>query len=245
MSGITNRPVRSTNPAAPQTDRVLHYVLDDGSTVEPYYMLDDGVPRTLKGDQGDPGQDGNRWFDGTGAPAPGLGNDDDYYLDTDNGDIYQKQSGSWVIVGNIEGPQGPTGPQGPIGPAGPMNVEAFISEAVTVTLPNSTTKQIIYSDSVTISATGDCFLDVSLAVKPHSTNNDMEFDIQVDGVTLVPDYAEEHKDQSAAQSHWRSQCFDLGNVPAGTYTLDLRFSKETTGGTAQLKNYTAKVVRYS
>jgi hypothetical protein len=126
-----------------------------------------------------------------------------------------------------------------------MNVEAFISETATVTLPNSTTKQDIYTDSVTISATGDCFLDVSLAVKGHSTGNDMEFDIEFDGVILSPVYAEEHKDTNTAQSNWRSQCFDLGNIAAGTYDLTLRFSKEATGGTAQLKNYTAKVVRYS
>lgn len=252
MSGITNRPERTTHPTAPASGRVLQYVYDDGGgTVEPYFMLEDGIPRTLKGDQGDAGAngtdgtDGNVWFDGSGAPGGGLGNDDDYYLDTDNGDVYQKQLGVWVLVGNIEGPQGPTGPQGPAGPTGPMNVEGFISETGTVTLPNSTTPSIVYTDSITISATGDCFLDVSLAVRPHSTGADMEFRVDFDGVTLNPLYAEEHKDTGAAQSLWRSQCFDLGNVAAGTYDLDLLFSKELTGGTAQLKNYTAKVVRYS
>ena len=126
-----------------------------------------------------------------------------------------------------------------------MNVEAFISETGTVTLPNTTTKTLIYSDSVTITATGDCFVDVSLAVKPHSTGNDMEFDVRFDGVILTPEYVEEHKDANTAQSMWRSQCLDLGNVAAGTYDLELFFSKEATGGTAQIKNYTAKVVRYT
>jgi len=246
--GTINFPVRVSHPDIPAAGRVKFYTFDTGSAEEPYYMLDTGVFSSLIGPQGNPGNDGvdgNRWFDGSGAPGGGLGNDDDYYLDTDNGDVYQKQLGSWGVVGNIEGPQGPQGNDGPIGPAGPMNVEAFISETGTVTLPNSTTKQVVYTDSVTIGSTGDCFLDVSLAVKPHSTNNDMEFDILFDGNLINPIYAEEGKDQSNPASNWRSQCFSLGNVAAGTYDLDLRFSKETTGGTAQLKNYTAKVVRYS
>lgn len=193
----------------------------------------------------------------TGAPS-GENPDTGYiytWYELDSGDIIlkgEKDDGTVVNIG-VEGPQGPVGPQGPAGPAGPqgpagpagpMNVEAFISQPVTVTLPNSTTKQDIYTDVVTISADGPCYLDISLAVRPHSTGNDMEFDIEFDGNVLTPEYVEEHKDTSAVQSMWRSQCFDLGNLVAGNYNLNLRFSKETTGGTAQLKNYTAKLVRY-
>lgn len=145
----------------------------------------------------------------------------------------------------IQGPQGPTGPQGPAGPQGPMTVEAFISEKSTVTLPNSTSQQLIYSDSVTISSAGNCFLDVSLAYKGYSTSNDMEFKLEFGGTDLTPELIEEPKEIGSAQENWRSQCLDLGFVTAGTYTLNLFFSKESTVGTAQLKNYTAKVVRYS
>jgi hypothetical protein len=157
------------------------------------------------------------------------------------------------IPRTLEGDAGPTGPQGiqgiqgvdgPQGPQGPMTVEAFISETATVTLPNSTTKQDIYIDVVNVSVTGPCFLDVSLAVRGHSTSSDMEFDIEFDGSVLDPQYVEEHKDSGTAQENWRSQCFDLGSVTNGNYTLTLRFSKESTGGTAQIKNYTAKLVRY-
>ena len=129
-------------------------------------------------------------------------------------------------------------------PTGPMIVEAFVTEKGSVTLPDSTTFQLIYNDSITISADGPCFLDISLAVRAHSAGNDMLFEVDFDGATLSPTYAEEHKDSSAAEFMWRSQCIDLGTVVAGTYDLDLYFSKEVTGGTAQLKNYTAKVVRY-
>lgn len=143
-----------------------------------------------------------------------------------------------------QGPVGPQGPQGIQGPTGPMNVEALVSEKSTVTLPNSTSFNLVYSDTVTVSAAGNLFLDVSLAIKPHSTGNDMIFEIDFDGVTQTPDYTEEHKDTNSAQSMWRSQCIPLGFFSAGTYDLELYFRKEATGGTAQLKNYTAKVVRY-
>ena len=154
----------------------------------------------------------------------------------------------------LKGDQGDTGPQGPQGiqgiqgiqgPAGPMNVEGLVLEAGTVTLPNSTTPSIVYTDSITLSTTGDHFLIVFLAVRPHSTGNDMEFFVEFDGNPVGPDYIEEHKDSSADQSMWRTAFIPLGNQVAGTYDLDLLFSKESTGGTAQLKYYASAVVRYS
>ncbi len=205
--GTTNYPLLTVHPSAPATGRVKKYIFDDeAGTREPYFMLDDGVPRTLKGNPGNDGADG--------ATGP-------------------------------QGPQGDPGPQGATGPVGPMNVEWFLARTTTVTLPNSTIKQIIFSDNTPMSDNGSCFLEVSLAVVPHSTGSDMEFDLQYDGVTLSPDYVEEHKDVSANQSNWRSYIFDLGFVTSGTKTLNLRFSKEATGGTAQLKGYTSKIVRYA
>lgn len=194
----------------------------------------------------------------TGAPDPSDLPDTGYvykWLEDEGGIPVYKYRDSSGTDGNIGvkgdagptgpgGPTGPAGPTGPTGPAGPMTVEAFISETGTVTLPNSTTKQAVYTDTVTITDDGNCFLDVSLAIRPHSTGNDMEFDIEFDGNVLSPVYAEEHKDTNAAQSVWRGQCLDLGNLLAGNYVMSLRFSKEATGGTAELKNYTAKVVRY-
>jgi len=47
------------------------------------------------------------WFDGAGTPSSGLGNNGDYYLNTTNGDIYEKAGGTWTLVGNIKGPAGP------------------------------------------------------------------------------------------------------------------------------------------
>jgi hypothetical protein len=60
------------------------------------------------------------WYEGTTVPASGLGVNGDLYLRTTTGDVYQKASGAWSIVGNIMGPAGATGATGPAGPTGPM-----------------------------------------------------------------------------------------------------------------------------
>lgn len=49
---------------------------------------------------------------GAGAPAGGLGNDNDLYINTTNADYYLKVTGSWVLQGNLTGPTGATGPAG-------------------------------------------------------------------------------------------------------------------------------------
>jgi len=53
---------------------------------------------------GEAGTDGATWHDGTGIPSDSLGNNGDYYLDTDSGSFYQKSVGIWgspiyVMVG--------------------------------------------------------------------------------------------------------------------------------------------------
>lgn len=71
------------------------------------------------GASGSDGIDGNRWFHGTGAPSDGLGVDDDYYLDTLTGDVYNHGgSVGWNYSGNIRGPTGATGATGPQGATG-------------------------------------------------------------------------------------------------------------------------------
>ncbi|MDX1814228.1 MAG: hypothetical protein R3319_05505, partial [Candidatus Bathyarchaeia archaeon] len=58
------------------------------------------------------GTAGSVWWSGTGAPSPSLGEDGDYYLNLDNGDVYNKVSDSWTWAANIQGPEGPQGEQG-------------------------------------------------------------------------------------------------------------------------------------
>ena len=65
----------------------------------------DGLP-------GAPGTPGDKWFTGSGAPSGAVGDLEDLYLNTANGDYYQKQAGGWVLQGNLTGPQGPQGEPG-------------------------------------------------------------------------------------------------------------------------------------
>jgi hypothetical protein len=77
----------------------------------------------IQGATGPAGADGATWFSGSGAPASSLGSDGDYYLDTDNNDVYNKASGTWTVITNIKGETGDTGATGPEGPAGAAGPE--------------------------------------------------------------------------------------------------------------------------
>lgn len=48
-----------------------------------------------KGDQGDQGIQGLGWYSGSGVPSDATGSDGEYYLDLDNGDVYEKSAGTW------------------------------------------------------------------------------------------------------------------------------------------------------
>jgi len=69
----------------------------------------------VAGTAGAAGVNGTSWRNGTGAPAPSLGVNGDYYLDTANSNVYTKISGTWTNIANIKGATGPAGPQGPPG----------------------------------------------------------------------------------------------------------------------------------
>ena len=58
------------------------------------------------------------WYDGEGSPYSVLGNDGDYYLDTANGDVYQKKDSVWEIIYRYgKGDKGDEGPAGKDGTA--------------------------------------------------------------------------------------------------------------------------------
>jgi hypothetical protein len=56
-----------------------------------------------------------QWYEGSGAPSGSLGDNDDFYLNRSNGDIYKKILGIWTIIMNIMGPTGVTGATGATG----------------------------------------------------------------------------------------------------------------------------------
>jgi len=61
---------------------------------------------------------GAEWHVGAGAPSPILGAVGDFYLNSSNGDVYEKTLPGWgTPVCNITGPVGPIGPTGPAGPS--------------------------------------------------------------------------------------------------------------------------------
>ena len=126
-----------------------------------------------------------------------------------------------------------------------MTVEGIFSFTGTATLPDVTNPQTVLTTTFNVSAAGDCFLLVSLAFKGHAVNNDMIFDIQFDSGILIPESREEPKDVSNQQSNWRTYAYKIDSVSTGNKVLNLRFSKEIAGGNAQLKGFTAILVRYN
>ena len=71
------------------------------------------------GTNGSNGAPGSVWRNGSGAPSNGTGIDGDYYLNTTNGDVYQRASGTYSVIGNIKGAAGAAGAQGDPGPGVP------------------------------------------------------------------------------------------------------------------------------
>lgn len=62
------------------------------------------------------------WYSGNGVPAFTTGVPGDFYVDTLNGDIYQKGREAWEHRINLMGPEGPQGIPGVPGPDGPQGV---------------------------------------------------------------------------------------------------------------------------
>lgn len=71
------------------------------------------------GDGGGTGTPGSRWYNGAGTPIAATGIVGDWYLNTTNGDVYEKTGASaWTLRLNITGPQGTAGSPGAAGAAG-------------------------------------------------------------------------------------------------------------------------------
>ncbi len=61
------------------------------------------------------GTDGNMWYFGSTDPSNTIGNNNDFYLNNKNWNIYQKSNNTWILVGNIKGQDGENGDQGVAG----------------------------------------------------------------------------------------------------------------------------------
>lgn len=83
-----------------------------------------GGPAGPKGDPGTNGTNGTPGTNGTngtngssvrtgaGAPAAGLGNEGDVYIDSATGDLYAKGAAGWTKTGSLKGPAGADGADG-------------------------------------------------------------------------------------------------------------------------------------
>ena len=100
--------------------------IEGGNGITVTLMDADGSPNTSgsiiritgSGMGGGSGEAGSIWFTGEGAPASGLGAETDLYLNTLNGQYYQKGTTVWVLKGTLAGPTGAAGAQGVAGPKG-------------------------------------------------------------------------------------------------------------------------------
>ena len=78
-------------------------------------------PSGSVGSKGDPGTSGSLWYSYAGTPLFPR-NDNDQWLNTLNGDVYEYTLGDWALMGNIKGVTGDAGPTGSVGPAGPASI---------------------------------------------------------------------------------------------------------------------------
>lgn len=77
--------------------------------------------KTIKGDSGidgSNGKDGAIWYHGSGDPSSSLGNNNDYYINILNSDVYLKTDNKWNKVTNFKGEIGEKGSDGKDGSDG-------------------------------------------------------------------------------------------------------------------------------
>lgn len=76
-----------------------------------------------------------RFLFGESNPTAEDGQPGDVFLNTNSGDIFSNDNGTWNLQGNLQGPQGEQGPQGPAGAdgqdgaQGPPGEDGFGTEA--------------------------------------------------------------------------------------------------------------------
>jgi len=116
-----------------------------------------------QGQAGPQGQAGSQIITGQGTPSSSAGNNNDFYLDSKTGNIYEKISGGWVQQGSMQGPAGPQGATGPAGPAGSSGssdtgtTAAAVDTFLTLTTTSGTTiqgesKDAAHPDAIVISS---------------------------------------------------------------------------------------------
>jgi hypothetical protein len=100
-------------PLFTPTGTAQHYIdlvakdvyISVGTSSPSDWLLNNGV-----GPAGPTGPAGSKWYEGASVPSNSLGLNGDFYLNTANGDVYEKMSGSWGSpIMNLVGPTSVTG----------------------------------------------------------------------------------------------------------------------------------------
>ena len=138
-------------------------------------------PQGDAGPQGPAGSDGTNgtasvWRNGNGAPAVGLGNDTDFYLDNLTGDAWYKSAGTWSNVTNITGPAGANYDPDTTVLNLPYDIGLFISGLM------SATSTVVGSFLATRTVSLKANLPGSLARAKVAPSNSVVYNITVDGV---------------------------------------------------------------
>jgi hypothetical protein len=100
------------------------------------------------GSAGPPGANGATWWNGTGVPGSSLGSNGDFYLNLANSDVYNKVSGAWTKVANIEGAAGATVISSGYLTSGVLDYSSTDLGNVTLTAPAAGTVQVIITASL-------------------------------------------------------------------------------------------------
>lgn len=83
------------------------------------------------------------WIDTT-DPTSADGQPGDVWLNSDSGDLFKNENGTWNLKGNLMGPQGPQGEQGPQGPQGPPGADGEDGRGIENIVYDSDANELVF-----------------------------------------------------------------------------------------------------
>lgn len=104
------------------------------------------APMVLTGCSNEPAEPGTKWLTGIEVPTSASGSVGDFYLDTDDFNVYQKDSEGWKLVGSLKGDTGSQGEQGEAG-------VGIVSISKTASANNVDTYTIVFTNGTNASFT--------------------------------------------------------------------------------------------
>lgn len=133
------------------------------------------------------GTDGSVIYNGSGAPAGGLGVVGDYYIDTATGDLYEKTGAStWTFLMSILGATGPAGPTGATGAAGADGAAVLYNQYPAAVTEGTSweTLETYQLPSGQMSTNGD-LINIKARLKAVGTIQNQEWRVQFGGNTVA------------------------------------------------------------